>query len=153
MRVSRRVVSTLLGISTLQRGASAFVPTFISSNTRYAISRGMAAPGVELAPQAEVEAAIADTKATVLDVRSLDEILSAGFLKTDRPWIHAQCTLDACPLLDVAAEEMFKDKSAPIVIYCGSGKRATKAKEVLESKGYQKVLNAGGYPDDVKFLL
>jgi phage shock protein E len=82
-----------------------------------------------------------------LDVRRIDEILESGFLKTDRQWVHAQCTLTECPLLDVAAESLIPDKHAPVVVYCASGKRADKAKELLESKGYVNVLNAGGLGD------
>jgi phage shock protein E len=37
--------------------------------------------------------------------------------------------------------------SAPIIIYCKSGRRADKAKQILEEKGYETVLNAGGYDD------
>jgi phage shock protein E len=93
-----------------------------------------------------VRGALANPKTTVLDVRRLDEILESGFLKTeDRQWIHAPCTLTECPLLDVAAESLIPDKNAPVVVYCASGKRAAKAKEVLESKGYGNVLNAGTF--------
>jgi phage shock protein E len=93
-----------------------------------------------------VRGALANPKTTVLDVRRLDEILESGFLKTeDRQWVHAPCTLTECPLLDVAAESLIPDKHAPVVVYCASGKRAAKAKEVLESKGYVNVLNAGTF--------
>jgi phage shock protein E len=94
-----------------------------------------------------VRGALANPKTTVLDVRGIDEILENGFLKTDRQWVHAQCTLTECPLLDVAAESLIPDKHAPVIVYCASGKRAAKAKEVLESKGYVNVLNAGGLGD------
>jgi phage shock protein E len=94
-----------------------------------------------------VRGALANPKTTVLDVRRIDEILESGFLKTERQWVHAQCTLTECPLLDVAAESLIPDKHAPVVVYCASGKRAEKAKEVLESKGYVNVLNAGGLGD------
>jgi phage shock protein E len=95
----------------------------------------------------DVKGALANPKTTVLDVRRVDEILDSGFLKTDRQWVHAQCTLTECPLLNVAAESLIPDKNAPVVIYCASGKRAGKAKEVLESLGYANVLNAGGLGD------
>ena len=36
---------------------------------------------------------------------------------------------------------------APVIVFCRSGRRAAKAKEVLEQKGYKKVLNAGGLKD------
>lgn len=39
------------------------------------------------------------------------------------------------------------DKEVPIIIYCGSGRRANKAKEVLEGQGYKIVVNAGGLGD------
>jgi phage shock protein E len=34
--------------------------------------------------------------------------------------------------------------TAPVIVFCRSGRRAGKAKEMLEAKGYTKVLNAGG---------
>jgi phage shock protein E len=37
--------------------------------------------------------------------------------------------------------------TAPIIIFCRSGRRAGKAKEHLEQKGYTNVLNAGGLTD------
>lgn len=37
--------------------------------------------------------------------------------------------------------------SAPVIVFCRSGRRAVKAKEVLEQKGYTRVLNAGGLKD------
>jgi phage shock protein E len=36
---------------------------------------------------------------------------------------------------------------APVIIFCRSGRRAGKAKELLEEKGYKTVLNAGGLSD------
>jgi phage shock protein E len=36
------------------------------------------------------------------------------------------------------------DKDAPIVLYCGSGGRAKRAKEALQANGYSAITNAGG---------
>jgi hypothetical protein len=36
---------------------------------------------------------------------------------------------------------------APVIIHCASGRRAVKAEQVLKSKGYTKVYNAGGLSD------
>jgi phage shock protein E len=105
------------------------------------------APLFLFASPQDVKGALVNPKTTVLDVRRVDEILDNGFLKTDRQWVHAQCTPTECPLLDVVAESLIPDKNAPVVVYCASGKRADKAKEVLESKGYTNVLNAGGLGD------
>jgi phage shock protein E len=37
-----------------------------------------------------------------------------------------------------------KDKNLTIYVYCRSGYRSGKAKEILDSLGYQNVINAGG---------
>ena len=37
------------------------------------------------------------------------------------------------------------DKSKPIVVYCGSGKRAAAAKKTLTEAGFSNVVNGGGY--------
>jgi len=42
---------------------------------------------------------------------------------------------------------MTLDGKAPIIVFCRSGRRAGKAKEMLEGMGYTKVLNAGGLGD------
>jgi phage shock protein E len=39
------------------------------------------------------------------------------------------------------------DRSKPVVLYCGSGPRADKAKRQLEAAGYTNVVNGGGYKD------
>ncbi len=42
--------------------------------------------------------------------------------------------------------------AAPVIVFCRSGRRAGKAKEMLEQKGYTNVLNAGGLTDLTKAL-
>ena len=45
-------------------------------------------------------------------------------------------------------EGIVPDKTATIIVYCASGRRANKAKEILLEKGYTgTILNAGGYND------
>jgi len=39
------------------------------------------------------------------------------------------------------------DKAKPVVLYCGSGNRASKAKAQLEAAGYTNVVNGGGIDD------
>lgn len=91
----------------------------------------------------DVKAAASDPKAVFLDVRSQAEI-DAASLKTDKRVIYATCaSTDECPAL----EQLPKGKNTPIVVFCASGKRASGAKQVLESKGYTNVLNAGGLSD------
>jgi phage shock protein E len=39
------------------------------------------------------------------------------------------------------------DRSKPVVVYCGSGRRSAKAKEALEAAGFSQVVNGGGLDD------
>ena len=39
------------------------------------------------------------------------------------------------------------DKTRPVVVYCASGGRAAKAKQLLEAAGYSRVTNGGGLAD------
>jgi len=60
----------------------------------------------------EVKEYAKDPSAVWLDVRSEEEILNPklGFVSTDKQWMHATCNDSDCPLLNVAAENMIKDK-------------------------------------------
>jgi len=49
--------------------------------------------------------------------------------------------------LSVIPSEWIKDKNVPIITHCGGGGRGQKAKEYLESQGFENVLNGGG-PED-----
>ena len=140
---------------------NAFVPP-LSANTRlspFGVSKqhlhtAKAAPGITIAAPEQVKEALANPKTTVIDTRKIDEILEVGYLKTpNNQWVHAPCTLQECPLLSVAADSLIRNPEDPVVVYCASGKRAQFSKEFLENKGYKIVLNAGGYPDDLDYLL
>ena len=114
----------------------------------------MAAPGVELSPVDEIKQALANPETIVLDARRVEEIEASGYFKTDCQWVHAPCTPDgACPLLATAGEALLRNKNAPVVVYCASGKRASVAQKFLQERGYSTVLNAGGYPGDFGELL
>lgn len=75
--------------------------------------------------------------ALVVDVRSAEETAS-GLYKgaVNIPVDQAEERL---------AEFGAKDK--PIVLYCRSGSRAGRVKQMLESKGFTDVTNAGGITD------
>ena len=88
-----------------------------------------------------------DPNAVILDVRTEAEIEASGkFQKEGRKWFQTTCSTTSCDQLQELTGN-FPDKEAPVVIYCRSGRRAGKAKEMLEGFGYKKVLNAGGYDD------
>lgn len=162
MLISRRVASLaiLTGNALLSHPdpTAAFVQSPQTPRLAFTVTKKLstakAAPGITIAAPEEIQTALSNPKTTVVDVRKMDEILESGYLKTpNNQWIHAPCSLEECPLLSVAVESLIRDGSEPVVVYCASGKRANVAKEFLEGKGYKHVLNAGAYPDDMKYLI
>ena len=101
----------------------------------------------------EVRQALSDdngSKWYVLDTRTVEEIAADGGVSNA---LQTNCTAVACPNLTENPEKLLPDKKKNILIYCRSGRRASKAKEILIQQGYQgKILNAGGYSDVVSIL-
>lgn len=153
LQLAQVIYSTSIMIFAISRTAAYMsVPRFAFRASRSFVSRSivlqMAAPGVVCATHDEIRAAMKDPRTTILDVRGVDEIIASGYLDTKGlQYIHSQCTPTEAPLLSVAAEDLIRDKTAPVVVYCAKGFRAAKAKEVLDSKGYENVLNGGGISD------
>jgi len=85
-----------------------------------------------------------------LDVRTPQEIKENGSFDEA---IQTTCTLESCPDLEADTDRVLstKNKDTPIILYCRTGRRATKAKEVLNANGYHNVINAGGW-DDLTYL-
>jgi len=163
MLITRRIASLALMMTGLMENqVSSFSPAVVPTpNLRDITGRRpflssitlAAAPGIQLDSQEEIKEALSNPKTVVLDTRTVDEIAKDGLLKTpNNQWVHAPCTPDECKLLSVASTSLIRDKSAPVVVYCASGKRAAKAKETLESQGYKYVFNAGGFPGDIGYL-
>ena len=82
-----------------------------------------------------------------LDVRTPQEVQVARFIPLAGAWVTCSCTAEAADELESEASTLLPDKEAPVIIYCGTGRRAVKAKEVLLAQGYRTVLNAGGLSD------
>ncbi|MCX7632825.1 MAG: rhodanese-like domain-containing protein [Turneriella sp.] len=76
-------------------------------------------------------------KALVVDVRTPAEFAAGHHPRA------INIPVDQVP----ARLKEFGDKSRPIVVYCASGGRSGHAKRILESAGYQRVINAGGLRD------
>ena len=125
------------------------------ASNQHSLTRRCASGGDgSFASHDEIQAALDDERTTILDVRRYEEIVDSGFLKTYKPgdgtphqWIHMPCMPNEAAGLEMTASHLLKDKSAPILVHCAAGKRAAKAKEVLESMGYTNVLNAGAFGD------
>ena len=95
----------------------------------------------------EIKAAVAVESAVILDVRGQDEIKVAGKWETSRKWLQTPCTPDECPILSATSDVLLPNKDAPVIVYCKSGRRAWRAQQILQQKGYRRVLNAGGLED------
>ena len=76
--------------------------------------------------------------AVLVDVRTQDEF-DSGHLEKAVHLPHQR--IEELPkLVDV-------EKDTPIVVYCRSGNRSSKAKATLDGLGYTKVINGGAYSD------
>ena len=118
----------------------------------------MAAPGVEMASPQEIQKALQQrlsstctTTPVIIDARSVGELEQHRYYDPSSAgarWIHAKAKgkMEA-PLLHVAASALIPEKDTPVMVYSGSGIRATACKDELEKQGYPHVLNAGGLAD------
>lgn len=107
-----------------------------------------AVPWIRLASADAITNALENKKTVLLDVRSPAEINLTGKAKTrsGQKWLNVEPSK-----LSNATKDLI-DKSAPIVVYCASGMRASKAKAILERQGFKTVLNAGGLTDLQKYI-
>jgi phage shock protein E len=102
----------------------------------------------KLTPLTEVADALKDPNTIVIDTRTPAEV-SRGRVQ-HKHWHNCSGTATDNEVLSTKPESVILNKNATIVLYCGTGRRASKAKEILQQKGYTgKIMNAGGY-DDLK---
>ena len=74
--------------------------------------------------------------AVLVDVRTADEF-RAGHVPGARNIPHSE--------VEQRLAEFGSDRKREIVLYCGSGRRAGLAQEILRAHGYTNVFNAGAY--------
>ena len=75
-----------------------------------------------------------------LKVNRADDVLSKSILVTNAYFsTHFVHTIYKSPF------------AAPVIVFCRSGRRATKPVQMLKDMGYKNVLNAGGF-SDIDFL-
>jgi rhodanese-related sulfurtransferase len=74
----------------------------------------------------------------LIDVRRDEELVDNGVIEAEN-WLHI-------PLEELIErmDEWPEDKTAPIVVYCGSGHRSTIAMTILWSYGYEDVRSMKG---------
>ena len=78
--------------------------------------------------------------ALVLDVRTKEEFDSGHLARAVNLAVE-----DLEGALSTVRDAVGGDLEKPVAVYCGSGKRAERAKGILEKAGFTDVTNAGGY--------
>jgi phage shock protein E len=80
--------------------------------------------------------------AVVIDVRTAEEYGQEHLPQA------TNIPLDELPTKVAEVEKLLGgDKSKPVVLYCGTGFRAGKAKRALDAAGFTHVINGGGLDD------
>ena len=71
----------------------------------------------------------------IIDVRSVEEFMTGNIENSIN-----------IPLMQLSSNlNQLKDKSQPIITCCASGMRSATAKQILKTKGYEDVVNGGGW--------
>ncbi|UYZ64230.1 rhodanese-like domain-containing protein [Hymenobacter weizhouensis] len=109
----------------------------LQQQPRFTDTGVVAPPSLPVAPLPEVKKALTQPDAVLLDVRT--------------PAEYAAGHLPGAQNLDYRSPEFAKqlallDPQKTYVLYCASGNRSGKAAVLMQEKGFQKVVNAGGYP-------
>lgn len=100
---------------------------------------GPGSSGAAVADDTTIAKQLIASGAAVIDVREQDE-WDEGHLP--------QAKLFPVGTIDQHTDEIAQlagGKDKPVVVYCKSGGRAGKAKQVLEAAGFTRVVNGGGY--------
>jgi rhodanese-related sulfurtransferase len=80
--------------------------------------------------------------AVVIDVRTAEE-----YAEDHLPQAVNIPVQEVSSRMNEVATLVANDKARPIVVYCGAGPRAAKAKTQLDAAGYSEVVNGGGLDD------
>jgi rhodanese-related sulfurtransferase len=107
------------------------------SNTKEEENMNVKTQYIKISP-AEAKEIMDNEESIVLDVRTKSEY--------DQGHIEGSVLL---PVDEISskAEEVLKDKSAKILVYCRSGNRSATAAKTLIEMGYENVLDFGGIID------
>lgn len=89
-------------------------------------------------------AALIEMGAPVVDLRTPEEIEQSGMIDGAANILHTE--------LDELGALIGEDRDRAVILYCGSGRRASRAIEALRERGYGGLVNAGGYVDLVEAM-
>jgi rhodanese-related sulfurtransferase len=147
MKPSRPIITAVMLAAAIAAASAQARPTEETDVMPTTLAEMMAA-GRTAAPaisHAEARALLDSGDAIAVDVRTEAEITAsgrvAGAIHADRSHLEFKADQQS-PAYDPAFR---KDKI--IIVYCGSGGRATLAGKTLVDMGYTKVRNLGGFKD------
>jgi len=141
-------VTVILSLAMLVQQTRAFStssgPSFLQSFVRGLV-------GIQVAPPQQIQVALKNPRTTLVDVRSQQEVEQTGKVALPKGnkklgWVNAPSDT-LMEETKASASLLPLNKEAPIILYCASGMRASKCKNLLEQRGYTTVLNAGGLAD------
>ena len=91
----------------------------------------------------EIQKSLENPNTVILDVRTMPEIRMSGKIEVEgHKWYQCACGPFS---RDLKINTDGWDKTAGVIVHCRSGHRSTAAKKVLEARGFENVLDAGGY--------
>jgi len=135
VRLGMRTLTILAALAIVSACAASNPPPPPAANPAQSAERNAALPDRDPA----LAHRLVEEGAVLLDVRTAEEyqarhIDGAVNIPVD----------DLSTRMEDIAKLTGNDAHKAIVVYCGSGKRAARAKELLVSKGYSRVTNLGG---------
>lgn len=83
--------------------------------------------------------------AILIDVREEAEVRASGKAKGALNLPLSQLHLTANPKSGHFSKHLAKAAGKPVYLYCASGARSGRAASILESLGFQQVVNLGGF--------
>ena len=96
-----------------------------------------------LASIEDIQKSLENPNTVILDVRTTPEIKLSGMIQVEgHQWYQCACSPVARDL-NINTDDW--DKTACVIVHCRSGHRSSAAKRVLEARGFENVLDGGGY--------
>lgn len=142
---SRDATSLACYVLTMRRTLLVILISFLAAcSNSSGSSPSQAAPQTVAKPSKDPVTAkqLISSGATVIDVRTADEFAGGH--------VRGAVNIPVAELgqrMDEVAGLVKADKTAPIVVYCASGRRSSQAQEALSAAGYSRIVNGGGFDD------
>ncbi|CAJ1934475.1 unnamed protein product [Cylindrotheca closterium] len=91
----------------------------------------------------DIKTSLENPNTVILDVRTTPEIRMSGKIEVEgHKWYQCACGPFS---RDLRLNTDAWDKNAGVIVHCRSGHRSSAAKKILEGRGFENVLDGGGY--------